>query len=108
MNDCELTKSESEVINSSVVHKEFKIIDIFDVRNSHNILKSDVLLGTGKHPYVTASRENNGVMGYIDYNNSMLEFGNCIFIGGKSMTINYQEHDFFSNDSHNLILSLKD
>ncbi len=32
----------------------------------------------------------------------------CAFIGGKTMTITYQEKDFCSNDSHNLALYLKD
>ena len=40
-------------------------------------------------------------------NKNLLEQGNCIFIGGKTFVVSYQEKDFFSNDSHNLILSLK-
>ena len=31
-----------------------------------------------------------------------------MFIGGKTFVVTYQEHDFYSNDSHNLILHLKD
>lgn len=38
----------------------------------------------------------------------MIEEGNCIFIGGKTFVVTYQEKDFFSNDSHNLALYLKD
>ncbi len=38
----------------------------------------------------------------------MIEDGNCIFIGGKTFVVTYQEKDFFSNDSHNLALYLKD
>lgn len=85
----------------------FKISDLFDIKNSHNILKTDIVFGSGKIPYVTAGQNNNGIMGYIDYDKNMLENGNCIFIGGKSMTVSYQEQDFFSNDSHNLLLTLK-
>ena len=35
------------------------------------------------------------------------EKGNCIFIGGKTFVVSYQENDFFSNDSHNLALYLR-
>lgn len=37
----------------------------------------------------------------------MIEKGNCIFIGGKTFVVTYQESDFFSNDSHNLVLYLR-
>ena len=37
-----------------------------------------------------------------------MDRGNCIFIGGKTFVVTYQEKDFFSNDSHNLALRLKD
>ena len=37
-----------------------------------------------------------------------MDRGNCIFIGGKTFVVTYQEKDFFSNDSHNLTLRLKD
>lgn len=32
----------------------------------------------------------------------------CFYWGGKTMIVTYQEHDFCSNDSHNLALYLKD
>ncbi len=38
----------------------------------------------------------------------MIEKGNCIFIGGKTFVVSYQENDFYSNDSHNLVLNLKE
>ena len=46
-------------------------------------------------------------MDYVSYDESFLDKGNCIFIGGKTLVISYQESDFFSNDSHNLLLYLK-
>lgn len=36
-----------------------------------------------------------------------MECGNCIFIGGKTFVVTYQKENFFSNDSHNLALYLK-
>lgn len=38
----------------------------------------------------------------------MIDKGNCVFIGGKTFVVSYQENDFYSNDSHNLVLYLKD
>ena len=61
-----------------IQYEKFRIIDLFEVCNSHNILKSDVVFGSGTIPYVTASAVNNGVVGYINYDTAMLEKGNCI------------------------------
>ena len=33
-----------------------------------------------------------------------MEHGKCVFIGGKTFVVSYQEKDFYSNDSHNLAL----
>ncbi len=55
-----------------------------------------------------ASKENNAVNSYINYNADFLDKGNCIFIGGKTFVVTYQQKDFYSNDSHNLALYLKD
>ena len=88
--------------------KPFRIIDLFIVKNTHSILKSDITEDSGTIPYITASNENNGVYSYIDYYDYFKEEGNCIMIGGKTLTITYQKGDFFSNDSHNLALYLKD
>ena len=43
---------------------------------------------------------------YIEYDSKYLEEGNCIFIGGKTFVVSYQERAFYSNDSHNLALYL--
>lgn len=87
--------------------KSFKIVDLFEVKNTHCILKNEIEEDSGITPYVTASNENNGVYTYISYNDDLKETGNCIMIGGKTLTITYQKEDFFSNDSHNLTLYLK-
>lgn len=54
-----------------------------------------------------ASAENNAVSSYISYDVKYLDKGNCVFIGGKTFVVTYQEKDFYSNDSHNLVLYLK-
>lgn len=87
---------------------EFKLTDVFDVKNTKNILSSDIVENSGTTPYLCASSENNAVSTYIKYNENFLEKGNCVFIGGKTFVVSYQENDFYSNDSHNLALYLKE
>ncbi len=91
----------------SVEWGEFNIIDIFDVKNTRNILSRDIIENSGKTPYLCASAENNAVSSYISFDERYLEKGDCIFIGGKTFIVSYQEKDFYSNDSHNLVLYLK-
>ena len=108
--DTELTSSEEAALQAfeKLNWQEFNVTDIFNVRNTHNILSSEIAENSGSIPYLCASSENNGVSSYISYNADFLEDGNCIFIGGKTFVVSYQKDDFFSNDSHNLALYLKD
>ncbi|GAA8515335.1 hypothetical protein HpBT265_06200 [Helicobacter pylori] len=91
-----------------LIWQSFKIVDIFEVKNTRNILARDVVKDSGTTPYLCASKENNAVNSYINYNADFLDKGNCIFIGGKTFVVTYQQKDFYSNDSHNLALYLKD
>lgn len=88
--------------------RAFRITEVFDVGNTNSIFNRDVVKDSGSHPYLTASSVNNGVSSLIDYKPELLEKGNCIFIGGKTLVITYQPKDFYSNDSHNLALRLKE
>lgn len=81
---------------------------MFDVKNTGNILSRDIVGNSGQIPYLCASAENNAVSTYIEYDEKYLDKGNCIFIAGKTFVVTYQERDFFSNDSHNLVLYFKD
>ena len=92
---------------SAVRWGEFRLTDIFVVKNTSNLLASDIIAGSGETPYLCASSENNAVSSYIKYDKEHLEKGNCIFIGGKTFVVTYQSKDFYSNDSHNLALYLK-
>lgn len=109
LNDYELTILEQKAIDNyqKLEFIDFKVTDIFTVKNSGNILSRDIIKNSGNTPYLCASRENNSVSSYISYDSKYLENGNCIFIGGKTFVVTYQEFDFYSNDSHNLILYLK-
>lgn len=119
--NCELTEEErfsiekmkqgNVVFNSFYVtddHKKKRENGVFIVNNSHNILQSSIVAGSGSIPYVTAGEGNNSVYAYISYDKSQIEEGNAIMIGGKTMVVTYQADDFFSNDSHNLVLYAKD
>lgn len=104
-----LTVEEEKVLAEFENEKfaEFNVIDIFKVKNSGNILSRDIVENSGKIPYLCASTENNAVSSYITYDEKYLDKGNCVFIGGKTFVVTYQEKDFYSNDSHNLVLYLK-
>jgi hypothetical protein len=86
---------------------EYKLIDVFDVKNTKTVLSRDIIDSSGSIPYLCASEKNNAVSSYVSYDEEYLEKGNCIFIGGKTFVVTYQEKDFYSNDSHNLVLYLK-
>ena len=118
--NCELTEEEHKAIslmdNGKVKFKPFYVTDdahkgrsngVFTVKNSHNILQSSITPNSGKTPYVTAGEGNNSISTYISYDKTQIEKGNAIMIGGKTMVITYQSEDFFSNDSHNLVLYVK-
>lgn len=119
--ELEMYLSESGLIDNKLTEEEkkaledyefqefcaFKVTDCFTVINSASILSRDIVENSGDTPYLCASRENNSVSSYISYDNKFLDKGNCVFIGGKTFVVTYQEEDFFSNDSHNLILYVK-
>ena len=109
LKDYVLTVEEQKALDDfgNIEFEEFNVIDIFDVKNAGNILSRDIIKNSGKTPYLCASSENNGISSYISYNEEYLDEGNCIFIGGKTFVVSYQEKDFYSNDSHNLALYLR-
>lgn len=88
--------------------EEFKLIDIFRMNNTKSIVQRDIVPDSGSVPYVTAQAGNNGVLTYIECPDEWLDEGNCIMIGGKTLTFSYQARAFCSNDSHNIALYLKD
>lgn len=110
LKDYRLTADEENALQAFKNGKfaEFNVVDIFDVKNTKNILSRDVIENSGETPYLCASAENNAVSSYISYDENFLDKGNCVFIGGKTFVVSYQEKDFYSNDSHNLVLYLKD
>lgn len=112
LNDYELTPEEKSCIkimeNRGGNYKEFKVLDIFTVKNTQSVMKSQVNFCSGDIPYVTAGENNNSIASYICADPSIVDKGDCIVIGGKSTIVTYQELDFVSNDSHNLALYMRD
>ena len=106
LSDYQLTEKDHLILErfKDVEFSGFPVTELFSVYNTRNILSRDITENSGDIPYLCASRENNSVSTYISYDSSLLEKGNCIFIGGKTFVVTYQERDFFSNDSHNLRL----
>lgn len=109
LDNYELSEEEKKAIEEyrNLTFGEYALTEIFDVKNTSNILSRDIIPNSGTTPYLCASSENNAVSTYIEYDDKFLEKGNCIFIGGKTFVVSYQENDFYSNDSHNLALYLK-
>ncbi len=109
LKDYTLTVEEKQVLADfeNLKFEKFNVIDVFKVKNSASLLSRDIVENSGKTPYLCASAENNAVSSYITYDEKYLDKGNCVFIGGKTFVVTYQEKDFFSNDSHNLVLYLK-
>ncbi|PTI78450.1 hypothetical protein BU064_07835 [Staphylococcus succinus] len=105
-----LTQEEEIAIKkfNNIIWEQKKVPDVFVVRNTKSILSRDIEFNNGNIPYLSASSENNGITSYISYDENLIEEGNCVFIGGKTFVVSYQEEDFFSNDSHNLALYLQD
>lgn len=87
--------------------QEFQLGEIFKMKNTKSIPATIVTPDSGDVPYVTAKQGNNGVQTYINCPNEWLEEGQCILIGGKTLTFSFQEVDFCSNDSHNIALYIK-
>lgn len=103
-----LTIYEKNALNilETTEFKDFLVTDIFTIKNTGNILSSWIKENSGTTPYLCASAANNSVSSYIQYDEDYLDKGNCVFIGGKTFVVTYQKDDFFSNDSHNLTLTL--
>ena len=112
LKDYTLTAEEEQALvvfeSGEVEFIEYKVVDLFTVKNTNNILSRDITPNSGNTPYLSASRENNAVSAYISYQEELIDKGNCIFIGGKTFVVTYQAEDFYSNDSHNLCLYLKE
>lgn len=106
LKDTRLSPGEEQAMANygKVEFKMFAATEIFEIMNTGNILSREIVQDSGRIPYLCASAENNSVKSYIQYDESLINAGNCVFIGGKTFVVSYQGKAFFSNDSHNLAL----
>ncbi|KAA8820492.1 type I restriction endonuclease subunit S [Bifidobacterium rousetti] len=84
--------------------KDVLVSSIFRMTNTKSIPQKNIQPDSGEVSYVTAQSGNNGVMTCIDCPTTWIDDGNCIIIGGKTLTFSYQSKAFCSNDSHNIAL----
>ncbi|MBI5393541.1 N-6 DNA methylase [Candidatus Woesearchaeota archaeon] len=84
--------------------KNFKIVDLFDIKKGERIVKEERI--DGNIPLITATSENNGVVTYISYD----EFKESKKIFQGKLTIDmffnvfYHDYEYFSDDNvHTLI-----
>ena len=107
-----LNKNELQVVEkiqkNEVKWEKVRIVDRFSVKNTSNILSEEIVENSGETPYLGATSQNNGILSYITYDEKYKDSGECVFIGGKTFVVTYQENDFYSNDSHNLVLYYND
>jgi|SRR3989344_2295460 len=101
-----LEKSHNKIKNETKVNlngwKEFNLCGnkgLFELKNSiSKIHNKDIMNETGNMPYVTRTETNNGIAKYISKQNIKVNSGNCLTIGMDSITIFYQERDFYTGD----------
>lgn len=77
--------------------KDFRIIDLFDVKGSDTTKKIDLDLDYGgDYPYVTTAGTNNGICGYSKF---FTEEGNVITVDSAVLgTAFYQKENFTASD----------
>ncbi|WP_181563704.1 restriction endonuclease subunit S [Campylobacter hyointestinalis] len=85
------------MINSSE-WKEFKIGDLFLVKNNPQLNKSSFNFSkNGEYPYFTRTVFNNGILGYVDYLDEEHKIkGNSIAVGMIAMKFFYMKQDFYA------------
>ena len=121
LNDYELTKDEKKVI--SPLNKKFKSFPLscsyvkrgkkffvndeglFDVLLTKKKINANSIKFGGEHPYVARGEGNNGIRGYINFDESFLNPPNTIAFGQDTATLNYLKDPYFTGDKI-LIFSL--
>lgn len=83
---------------NSRIWQEFKIGDLFLVKNNPQLNKSSFnFLKNGEYPYFTRTVFNNGILGYVDYLDEEHKIkGNSIAVGMIAMKFFYMKQDFYA------------
>lgn len=93
-----------------VEYKEFRVGDLFDVKSTKKTIHKNMIEPSdwrGQHPYITRTTQNNGLSGYIDYDEDFLNDANTISLGLDTYTLSYQADPYFTGNKVK-VLHLKD
>lgn len=84
---------------------KFKIEDLFSVTIGQNIDGNKVDKSTGKTPYITRKESNNGLDGFINASQSMLNISfPVITIGNETAEPFVQTYNFFTGTKVNILI----
>ncbi|MFW5614706.1 MAG: restriction endonuclease subunit S, partial [Campylobacter hyointestinalis] len=83
---------------NSRIWQEFKIGDLFLVKNNPQLNKSSFNFSkNGEYPYFTRTVFNNGILSYVDYLDEEHKIkGNSIAVGMIAMKFFYMKQDFYA------------
>lgn len=78
--------------------KTFSSSDLFRIGNAPSLNKKSLNKKSPvEYPYITRTRENNGVESYTGFiDNKHLNPANTFSLGLMQMSVNFQEHDWYS------------
>ena len=71
---------------------------IFKIRSTRKAINAIDVTFNGKYPYVSRGEKNNGIRGYINYDEQYLNPGNTISFGQDTATIFFQEKAYFTGN----------
>lgn len=97
------------MLKTNRIQGEFSVDDLFTIEtpklriNANTVTVHDEPKG---HPYVVRTSQNNGIRGYIEFDEQYLNPANTISFGQDTATMFYQERPYFTGDKIK-ILTLK-
>ena len=97
------------MLKTNRIQGEFCVYDLFTIEtpklriNANTVTVHDEPKG---HPYVVRTSQNNGIRGYIEFDEQYLNPANTISFGQDTATMFYQERQYFTGDKIK-ILTLK-
>lgn len=103
LDNYELSREEKEILEKFDLLVDnwnlFKIQDVFDVKSSKKRFDANKIeiLNHG-FPYIVRMSTNNGIKGYLNQDEQLLNQGNTIAFGQDTATIFYQENPYFTGD----------
>lgn len=98
----ELTSEDKMILAGNNKHtKTFCVSDLFCVKTPKTKINAnsvEVYNYKKGHPYVVRTSQNNGIRGYIEFDEKYLNEANTISFGQDTATMFYQEQPYFTGD----------